>query len=147
MKLRFFSRETRYVLKKLMKVGFIGLLFIFLVLNIAYSQLIPSEYFAVLNEDRSATVHFLKAIKKLPEFDRIFVMQKNLYGAALEDEIFSRDRERDALIRELEEVLKENPKSRDLLYNLYLLYNEGGDYGRAKLYYDKARTIDPLVGL
>ena len=56
-----------------------------------------------------------------------------------------KDKKRKETMAEFESLLQKNPKSRDLLYNLYLLYNEDGNKIKAEEYLKKAKEIDPTV--
>lgn len=123
--------------------GFI--LFIFLLINIVSSQTVPALYFSLINEDRAAIATYLTDIRKLPFFSSELMRYKNKYGAGIEKEVFKIEEERRKNITKLEEALKNNSSSRDLLFNLSALYSEAGDMARAGEYLERAKEVDPTV--
>ena len=120
-------------------------LFLFLLFNLITSQLISPLYFKLLKEDKAAVVGFLRKIKKLPVFLSFLEINKKIYGNSFEQEVLAPDIKRNKLIEDYELLLLKNPKSRDLLYNLYLLYQEDGNEIRAEEYLRRAREIDPTL--
>ena len=120
-------------------------LFLFLLFNLISSHLISPLYFKLLKEDKDAAVSFLRKIKKLPAFASFLDINKKNYGNSLEQEVFAPDIKRNNLIGEYELLLLKNPKSRDALYNLYLLYQEDGDEIKAGEYLRRAKEIDPMI--
>lgn len=120
-------------------------LFLFLLFNLISSQLISPLYFQLLKEDKNVAVAFLRKIKKLPAFTSFLEINKNIYDNSFEQEVLSPDIKRNKLIEEYELLLQKNPKSRDLLYNLYLLYQEDGNEVKAEEYFQKAKEIDPMI--
>lgn len=124
-------------------VGY-GILFFFLVMNILFSQQLPSLYFSIINEEAGAMVTFLKYGKDIPAFRLIaseIQDQFLLYG----NEIYKEERHRQQLIQKLETLLAQNPQSRDVLYSLYLLYDRSGDEITAQHYFQRAKEIDPGI--
>lgn len=122
-----------------------GFLFLFLVINIVFSQELPPEYFRIASGDTRELVEFFKHARKLSAFSRIFPENKNLFSQ-YEGEIYADERSNRELITTLEEVLVVNPKSRDVLYSLALLYDKNGDELQSAEYLRQARAIDPEVG-
>ena len=120
-------------------------LFLFLLFNLITSQLISPLYFKLLKEDKAAVVGFLRKIKKLPVFLSFLEINKKIYGNSFEQEVLAPDIKRNKLIEDYELLLLKNPKSRDLLYNLYLLYQEDGNEIRAEEYLRRAKEIDPTL--
>ena len=120
-------------------------LFLFLLFNLITSQLISPLYFKLLKEDKVAVVGFLRKIKKLPVFLSFLEINKKIYGNSFEQEVLAPDIKRNKLIEDYELLLLKNPKSRDLLYNLYLLYQEDGNEIRAEEYLRRAKEIDPTL--
>lgn len=120
-------------------------LFIFLIINIASSQTVSALYFRLINEDRGAIATYLTDIRKLPLFPSELIRYKNKYGVVIEKEVFKIEEERRRSITKLEAALKNNPSSRDLLYNLSILYHEAGDEKKAGEYLKMAKEIDPNV--
>lgn len=120
-------------------------LLVFLFVNIIVSQLISPLYFQLVNDNRSATAQFLKDAQKLQEYNAILTQQENIYGNSIVKDINEQHLKRQQAIVALEEILKTNPKSRDVLYDLSLLYkNEGSDI-KSQEYMDKAKAIDPGI--
>lgn len=138
--------HKRDILLYSLKGAFAGLILIGLIGNIVGSQLIPSSYFAFVREDKSAVLDLLKAMKLQPEFPSLAGIQRSIYGPSIDEELFAEERRREERINELEELLKSNPKSRDVLYALSVLYTEKKDLNRSNIYLKRAREIDPLVG-
>ena len=81
----------------------------------------------------------------LPAFPLFLQMNKNIYGGSLKQEVFAKDNKRKETIAKFESLLQKNPKSRDLLYNLYLLYQEDGNGTKAEEYLRRAKVIDPMI--
>lgn len=90
-------------------------------------------------------VSFLQKIKKLPVFNQFLSMNSNIYGPSIMDEINNIETARKQNIGKLESLLEKNPKSRDVLYDLYLLYKEEGNNMRAQQYLEKAKAVDPSI--
>lgn len=114
--------------------------------NIVSSQNISGLYFRLVDGGKQATVEYLKTIKTLPQFRKDLDRQKALFGQNIENEVFEEEVRRKQRIKELEGLLQKNPKSRDILYALYLLYNEEGNKQIANEYLRKAQEIDPNIG-
>lgn len=116
---------------------------LFLLLNIVSSQTVSKLFYEFSAGKKEAAVEFLKRIKDESFFDRYFLEVSGFYQENLEEEVYKEARERQRKIQELEEVLKLNPKARDALYSLYLLYLERGDVETANSYLNQAKEIDP----
>ena len=119
--------------------------FVFLGLNIAYSQLISPLYFRQVIDEKNSIVAYLKSIRTLPTFQHDLILYKNLYGREIEDQVFYDESVRREKIRQLEALLVKNTNSRDTLYNLYLLYSQAGDDSKALEHLNKAKQIDPAL--
>ena len=126
------------------KVGLI-LIFAFLFLNLAYSQIISPLYLKIANNDKVATVNFLQKIKNLPEYQNILGMNDNIYGQTIKPEILMFENKKRVMINNLEQQLIINPKARDILYSLYRLYLAEGDKNKAGEYLRRAKEIDPSL--
>ena len=126
------------------KIGFI-LIFTFLFLNFAFSQSISPIYFQFINNNKTATVNFLQKIKNLPEYQKVLKMNTNIYGSTIREEIFVKKNIKKEMIKNLEQKLMINPKSRDVLYSLYQLYLEEGDKNQANDYLMQAKEVDPMI--
>ena len=137
--------RTKYSLLRIGKILLFLCIFIYLIVNLVLSQLISPLYFSLVKNDRTAVVSFLSQIKNLPVFPEFFSLNKNIYGNSLEQEVFAKDLQRKEEIAELEYLLEKNAKARDVLYNLYLLYNEDGNKSKAEEYLRRAKEIDPAI--
>lgn len=113
--------------------------------NIFYSQIVPSLYNKFINEDKSAIISYLISIRSLPIFQQELITYKNKYGAWVEERVFLVEAERNNKIAKLENVLSKNPKSRDVLYELSILYKEKGDLNKYYEYNKRAKEIDPDI--
>lgn len=135
------SRSFRRVLQ----MSGIAVVFLLVFGNVVSSQLISPLYIRLLNDGKEHAVLFLKKIRKLPEFERFLTVNKNIYGAEIEREVFADEVARNHMIQQLEDILKRNPNARDALYNLSLLFKEEGNREKASLYLKQAKEIDPFV--
>ncbi len=138
-------KQLKYSLLTSSKVLFFLLIFFYIFLNILFSQLISPLYFQLVKEDKKAVINFLQKIKNSAYFSPFLDKSKNIYGTQIEQEVFAEDNKRKETIAKFESFLQKNPKSRDLLYNLYLLYNEAGNKTKAEDYLERAKEIDPLI--
>ena len=125
--------------------GFFIVFFVFVMINLAASQNISSLYFRMINEEKQVVATYLTDIRKLPLFSSELIRYKNKYGQEVEKEVFKIEEARRKNIIKLEGALKDNPSSRDLLYNLSVLYHEAGDEAKAGEYLKRAKEIDPNV--
>lgn len=130
--------------KKLHIVLFFLLIFL-LLSNLVSSQLVSPLYFRLVSEDKDSVALYLQKIRGLPIFGGELEKYKAIYGGAIEEEVLRPEMEKNAKIRSLEEALKRNSKSRDVLYSLYLLYKERGDEKTAQGYLDRAQELDPNI--
>lgn len=140
------SPTAIYVLKKLAKAFVAFIFLLFLVLNIASSQFLPTSYFSFVEGDKAAAVQLLRAVKLLPEFTTLIDRQRQIYGSNLDNELFSSEKNREVKIVRMEQLVLQYPKSRDILYGLYLLYSDEGNAEKANSYLKRAQQIDPTVG-
>ena len=116
---------------------------IFLLLEIFASQIISPFYIQVVNEDKSGVVNYLKKIVSLAIYKEELSMYKITYGEGLENAVLSEKLARDNKIQKLEQLLVNSPKSRDVLYSLFLLHQEDGNKIKAEKYLQTAREVDP----
>jgi len=116
---------------------------VFLVLEIFASQIISPLYVQVVNEDKSGVVNYLKKIVSLAIYKEELSMYKITYGEGLENAVLSEKLARDNKIQKLEQLLVNSPKSRDVLYSLFLLHQEDGNKIKAEKYLQTAREVDP----
>lgn len=146
MKLITFKKLEKYLIVWI-KTLLLFAIFLYLLANVLSSQLISPLYFQLVKEDKKAVALFLNKIKNLAIFPPLFEMNKKIYGNSLEQEVFSEDNKRKEAIAEHESLLQKNPKSRDALYNLYLLYYEDGNETKAEEYLNRAKEVDPLINI
>lgn len=128
-------------MKNSLNIALVGLLFIFLLLNIVSSQTVSSLFFDIAHEDPLAAVSFLHLTKRLPgfeEYKKTFTFDV-LHQFTVEE--FNQQRE----IRSLERLLEKNPSARDVLYRLSLFYEQEGNQARAQEYLNRAQEIDPNI--
>ena len=130
---------------KNLKILLFCLLFIFLLSNLISSQLISPLYSQIVAENKNSAVLYLQKIRTLPIFDQELQKYKSIYGGAIEDDVFRPELQQNAKIRSLRLALERNSKSRDVLYNLYLLYKEKGDEKTANNYFKRALELDPNI--
>jgi len=130
--------------KIILGLGIIFLL-LFLVFNVVSSQIISPLYFSYMIGGKSATVSFLQKIKETKYYMDELKNGVAQYGNTLEKEIDKEEYERNTKINKLEQLLKKNPQSRDVLYSLFLLYHEGGDDSTAQKYLLRVKIVDPSI--
>jgi len=141
------NKKVKSQKSKIFTFLFVILIFAFLFLNLLYSQLISPLYSQFIEENKNATVDYLKRIKTLPSFKTQLSVFENIYGKTIKEEVFREDLTRNEKIKKLEQVLEKNPKARDVLYSLYQLYWEKGDKITAEKYLKQAKEVDPNIGL
>jgi tetratricopeptide (TPR) repeat protein len=120
-------------------------LLLFLISNVYLSQTISPLYEKLTNNDKKAIIDYLKKIKTLPHFKTELKKFTNIFGQSIVKEVFFDDEQRKIKIKKLEEALKKNPKGRDVLINLAILYKEDGNERLAQEYFNKAKEIDPMI--
>ncbi|MFA6532927.1 MAG: tetratricopeptide repeat protein [Patescibacteria group bacterium] len=130
---------------KIFEFCFVILIFAFLFLNFSLSQFISPIYFQFVNNNKASAVNFLQKINNLPEYKRILEMNNNIYGSTIKEQIFAKNNIKKEMIKNLEQKLTINPKSRDVLYGLYQLYLEEGDKNQANDFLRRAKEVDPTI--
>lgn len=118
---------------------------VFLLFNIVFSQNISPIFFGLINNERRSSVEYLKKIRKNSDFAQQLKYYVTLYGPSIKNEVYANELIRDAKIKQFEQILKNSPQSRDVLYSLYLLYSEKGDRLTAENYYKRAKMVDPNI--
>jgi tetratricopeptide (TPR) repeat protein len=126
-----------------LKIFLFSFVFIFLLINIYFSQNISPLYQEIVNNEKEAVISYLKKIKKQPFFKSELKKFTQIFNQSIAKEVFFEDEKRKIKIQKLKEALKKNPKSRDILTNLAILYNEDGNDKLAQEYFNKAKEIDP----
>jgi len=118
---------------------------VFVLLNIIVSQNINTNYFGIINNDENSHINFLISIRSLPEFNTYYSLAKKIYGTKVDEGVFQEQIKTKKEIAKLQSLLAINPKQKNLLYDLYLLYQQKGDLQSAQEYLRKAQLIDPMV--
>ena len=139
------AETKKILLGTLFLYGIFVAFFVFIMINLVVSQNISPLYFQMINDEKRTVATYLTDIRKLPFFSSELIRYKNKYGEGVEKEVFKIEEARRKNITKLENALKDNPSSRDLLYNLSILYREAGDETRAGEYLKLAKEIDPNV--
>lgn len=117
----------------------------FLITNIFFSQKINNLLIGLVNFNEKSAIDFLKKIKNKKYFKNQLLYFENIFQKSLKNEVFKEENEINAKIKKLEQILEKNQKARDVLYSLYLLYNETGDKTKAKIYLKQAKEVDPML--
>lgn len=124
---------------------FVGgfLLLYFVLINIIASQSISPFYFGLARGDWQSAAEFLKRIQTSPLFPEELANLSLQFGSGMKGVVFADEAKRTLEIKRLEAELVKNPSSRDILYNLALLYQQQGNSVKAQAYLERARHIDP----
>lgn len=130
-----------------LKIFPFSFVFIFLIINIYFSQNISPLYQEIINNEKEAVISYLKKIKKQPFFKSELKKFTQIFDQSIAKEVFFEDEQRKIKIQKLKEALKKNPKSRDILTNLAILYQEDGNDKLAQEYFNKAKEIDPNLNI
>lgn len=117
----------------------------FVFLNILSSQTISGLFLGFSKGQKQDSVDFLKKIRKEAYFSQIFDRVSSYFDEDLSEEVNSEMLQRQEKIRQLEEILSRNPKARDVLYNLHVLYLREGEDKIAQDYLQRAREVDPEI--
>ncbi len=128
-------------MKKAVYIAIVGLLLMFLMLNIASSQAISPLYFGLVKGNTQAAVSFLQKISRSSGFN----YYKGLFSADVQKQFTAEETKLDNQIKKLESLLQKNPNARDVLYNLHLLYTRVGNDNKAQEYLKRAQEIDPTI--
>lgn len=136
--------KQRENIKKI-KIFLLCLSVVFLLSNLVYSQLVSPLYSQLMAENKGSVIQYLQKIRDLPTFQKELKKYKLIYGNTIEEEVLRPDLIRADKIKSLEAALARNSKSRDVLYSLYLLYNDKGDKKTAQNYLDRVKELDPDI--
>lgn len=140
-----FKRKEIVFLKKIILFFLVVLAFSFVVFNLYYSQNITPVYSKFSQEDRSSAVELAQSLRGTKDFDEVHTMLVNIYGKDFDNDLFKNEREQNSKINSLMKFLEVNPKSRDILFALYKLYNEKGNAEKADYYFKRVKEIDPGI--
>ena len=122
-------------------------LFVFLAVNIIYSQNINDIYFDIVGGNEKSVISFLKQSKTLSDFNTLLNINTKIYGDSIKNSVFYDDLKRKQRIYDLEQLLQKYPISRDILTNLAILYSQEGNEKKVNEYIQKAQEIDPEARL
>ncbi len=111
----------------------------FLLANIIFSQNLSEIFFGLVNFEKKSVINFLEKIRQEKNFFSQLKFYENIYGKEIKDQVFQKENEKKQMIKKLEQVLKKNPKSRDILYSIFLLTND-------EKYLQQAKAVDPEIG-
>ena len=117
---------------------------IFILANIITSQSIDGNYFGINNNNEKSYASFLINIRNLQEFKVFYPLAKKIYGIKIDEEVFQEQIKTKKEITKLQTLLTVNPKQKNILYDLYLLYRQQNS-NLAQEYLNKAQLIDPTV--
>lgn len=132
--------------KKILWPSIFFVLAAFILVNLYSSQALHPLFFNLVNhQKKSDAILFLKKIKGTKEFPQQLNYFKNIYGEEIEKEVFVDEIKRKEEIKKLETILQKNEKARDVLVRLAILYFEDSNSSKAKAYYQRAKTIDPMI--
>ena len=137
------AKDKKNNFDSFLKIFPFSFVFIFLIINIYFSQNISLLYQKILNNEKEAVISYLKKIKKQPFFKSELKKFTQIFDQSIAKEVFFENEQRKIKIQKLKEALKKNPKSRDILTNLAILYHEDGNYKLAQEYFNKAKEVDP----
>lgn len=139
------TRDIKKAFSSWVIPGVFILLSIYLLINVVSTQLISPLYFKLINGDKNAAGLYLKNILNNQSFSFEIEKFKSVFGNGLESTVYQEKNRREKKIKSLEFILVNNPKERDVLYNLSLLYREAGNNERADYYLARAKEVDPFV--
>ncbi|MCX7955498.1 MAG: hypothetical protein N2593_00070 [Patescibacteria group bacterium] len=140
------NKNTKKNYKKIfLNYFFYFFLILFLISNMFFSQNINSLFIKIVNFEKKPTIEFLKKIAEKPYFEKQLLYFENIFQESLKNSVFKEKNELNDKIKKLEQILEKNPKSRDVLYSLSVLYHQKKDEKKANEYFQKAKEIDPLI--
>jgi len=145
MKHQEFITKFKYRLPYVKKFILIFLLLFILVFNIVYSQFITPLYIKFTYQDRGATISYLQKIKDTKYYSKQISRFKNIYDPFIESEVNQQEILKNEESIKLEQILKLNPLSRDVLYRIYQLKADGGNNPYQNDLLIKIREIDPTI--
>ena len=119
---------------------------LFVIANMIASWQIPHLFVPVSQEEEKAVVEALQRARFIPEFD-IFMRQQESKYPGIRSKVYADRIHRENMIKELETIIGKNPNATEALYALSVLYKEEGNNTQASLYFDRARAIDPTIGM
>lgn len=119
--------------------------FSFLLLNIIVSQLISPAYFELVNDDQQAALYYLRSIRQHANYSSELTRLTAMYGDSFKDLVLAEEANQIAMFQKLEQILGKNPYARDILFDLFLLYDRIGNKNLAQQFLMKAKAVDPAI--
>jgi len=115
-------------------------------LSIIVSQIYSPPYFSLLGKQKSTQTAYLRAAVKVGDSYLI----KNAFHDSLLDQypvVFDMYLQESEWLKRLQAVEARSLQSRDVLGAIAMLYDRLGNKPKAKEYYEKIRSIDPVYQL
>ncbi len=128
----------------ILEMALFGVGFAYIATHIIGSQRIHPLYFDFISGDEHVVHEVLHKSADIDGYAHMF----NLWDGSFERQRAQIDDVRDerkALIAKYESLREQFPQSRDLLYNLYVLYMQEEEYEKAQQYLRDARRHDPMI--
>ncbi len=141
------KKKISFLYKYKNKILFVGVFILYMTLlaNIFASTEFPLIYDQVLNNNKEAVVVFLNDLRKTVFFKPELARAQKLFGYSIRSGVFGDESKTKKEITKMEELLKLNPNSRDVLYKLYLLYYKIGEDSKSRYFLQRARKIDSTL--
>jgi len=121
-------------------------LLLFVIANSMSAQYMPKIFFDLANDSEKSIVELLIKAKDIEQFKYLFPEVRHVI-AKNSEAIYKESNDRSAQIQTLLTLLQSNPESPEILYALHILYQADKDMVNADMYLQKARLIDPQIGL
>ncbi len=121
-------------------------LLLFVIANSMSAQYMPKIFFDLANDNEKSIVELLMKAKDAQQFKYLFPEVRGVI-AKNSEAIYKESNDRSAQIQTLLALLQSNPESPEILYALHILYEAEKDKVNADVYLQKARLIDPQIGL
>jgi len=121
-------------------------LLLFVIVNSMSAQYMPKIFFDLANDNEKSIVELLIKAKDTEQFNYLFPEVRGVIAKNSES-IYKESNDRSAQIQTLLALLQSNPESPEILYALHILYQADKDRVTADIYLQKARLIDPQIGL
>lgn len=134
------------ILKKGIWLVIYSFISIFVVSNVISAINVPDIFFKLAKNDHMSLIQLLSHAGSLSYFYKIAPEVQNIM-IQNSDEILKETRERNKQIKSLAALLQLNPESPQVHYALHLLYQAQKDHKNSNIYLQKARQIDPDIGI
>ncbi len=135
-----------FMYRKVFIIILVGCASIFVGVNGFLTQNVPSLFFdLVYAQDYNAAVRFGKLMQAHPDFKNQRQYLTDIYGNVFAQAIVQEAGQKTRLLNSYEAILQKNPNSRDALVQAALIYVGDKNYSKARLYYQKAKAVDPWL--